>query len=221
MIKKLILLSLLSTIIFAKQHTLKYDVSFGIFSTIGNITSYYKQTGNRYEIEAVIRTTGLASRLSGGMVEKYKSKGSIVNGKLVPEIFIKEKKSSKIEKKRVFRFDHTNKIVYRKKLNKSEKRYDFYASNDILTLFVNSSETIINSPKGNLLRFYAIGSSKNDGLITVQKRGDGKFAVVINQDIFSSKKGELVVDIQKSGIWEKAVLKDVMLYGDITGKLKQ
>ena len=43
--------------------------------------------------------------------------------------------------------------------------------------------------------------------------------VIINQKIFSSKKGELYIDIDKDGLCTTAVLKDVIFFGDITGRM--
>ncbi len=221
MLKKILITAVLVGSMWAKQTVLKYDVGFGIFSNIGTITSYFDENANTYKIKAVVATSGLASSLSGGLIERYESYGKIIDGILVPTKYIKSEKTKDKHKIRTYTFDHTNQVVYYKRSGKAKVRYDFYTHNDILTLFINSSEVIRNSPKGKLLKFKAVGSSKDDGLITVKKRADGKFAVVINQDIFSSKKGELIVDIDGSGIWKKAVLKDVMMYGDITAKIRK
>ncbi len=221
MLNKLFIILALVGSIWAKQTVLKYDVSFGIFSDIGTVTSYFDKSANTYKIKAVVATSGLASSLSGGLVERYESYGDIIDGKLVPTKYIKSEKTKDKHKIRTYTFDHDAKVVYYHRNGKKKVKYDFYATEDLMTLFINSSEQIRNSPTGKLLKFKAVGSSKDNGLITVKKRTDGKFAVVINQDIFSSKKGELVVDIDKAGIWTKAVLKDVMMYGDITGKLRK
>jgi hypothetical protein len=221
MLNKILIIVALVGSIWAKQTVLKYDVSFGIFSDIGTITSYFDENANTYKIKAVVATSGLASSLSGGLVERYESYGNIIDGILVPTKYIKQEKTKNKHKIRTYTFDHINKVVYYHRNGKKKVKYSFYTQNDLLTLFINSSETIRNSPKGKLLKFKAVGSSKDDGLITVQKRDDGKFAVVINQDIFNSKKGELVVDIDRTGIWKKAVLKDVMMYGDIKAKIRK
>ncbi len=221
MFKKVLIIIAIVGSIYAKQTVLKYDVSFGIFSDIGTITSYFDKSASTYKIKAIVATSGLASSLSGGLVEQYESVGNIIDGKLVPTKYVKSAKTKSKHKIRTYTFDHINKVVYYQRSGKEKVKYKFYTKEDVLTLFINSSETIRNSPAGKLLKFKAVGSSKNDGLITVQKRADGKFAIVINQDIFNSKKGELVVDIQSSGIWKKAVLKDVMMYGDITAKIRK
>ena len=47
---------------------------------------------------------------------------------------------------------------------------------------------------------------------------DGIFVkVVLNEPIFSSSKGELLIYLDSDGLAVKAVLEDVLLFGDIVG----
>ena len=43
--------------------------------------------------------------------------------------------------------------------------------------------------------------------------------VIINDDIFASEKGELLVNLRDDGIVQQAVLKDVLFFGDIRGEI--
>jgi hypothetical protein len=48
---------------------------------------------------------------------------------------------------------------------------------------------------------------------------DGEFLkVVLNDRIFSSAQGELLISLGTDGLSEKAILEDVLLFGDIVGK---
>ena len=42
--------------------------------------------------------------------------------------------------------------------------------------------------------------------------------VILNDRIFASAKGELLINLDSSGLCEKAILEDVLLFGDIVGK---
>jgi hypothetical protein len=42
--------------------------------------------------------------------------------------------------------------------------------------------------------------------------------VIIHQKIFASNRGELMLAIGKDGIVEKAVLKDLVMFGDLVAK---
>jgi hypothetical protein len=81
--------------------------------------------------------------------------------------------------------------------------------------------------------YYAIGGDKKDGRIDIvapegqpletikNKLGntDGKFLkVIINDSIFSSAKGELLIHLDSDKVCSKAILEDVLLFGDIVGK---
>jgi hypothetical protein len=46
---------------------------------------------------------------------------------------------------------------------------------------------------------------------------DNILLVNINQKIFSSSKGELIIVLAKDGLCQKATLKDVSFFGDIRG----
>ena len=114
----------------------------------------------------------------------------------------------------------------------SVKDLKYFASNDLLSLFFNIKHIIPNLDKGNTYKLKAVGANKNNGLINIiipsgneykslekdlNIKSSEKFIVQINQKIFSSKKGELFISLNKFGICNKAVLKDVVMFGDIVG----
>jgi len=231
--KKIIFLILVLCVgLNAKIISATYKISFGIFGTIGvskaKLIINKKQT---YKILIEARATGIAKILSRGRVEKYQSEGKVIDGLLVPDKYIVTviKKSKKREK--IYLFDHKNKKVKKitikieyNKINKSEEYLKYYAKNDILTLFFN------------LKHLFAVGANKKNGKINIliptnkklknlqkilkEKKGHF-FIVFINQKIFSSKRGELFLNLNKDGICTKAVLKDVIFFGDIRGKLQK
>ena len=82
------------------------------------------------------------------------------------------------------------------------------------------------------IRLIAVGASDKDGKIDINSHVDGSIAklleennhllsVVLNQKIFASQKGEMFINLNDDGICTSALLKDVIMFGDIRGKLKK
>lgn len=241
----------LSLNLFANTINIKYKISFGIFGKIGEAHASLKTNENNqtYEINLFAKTTGLAKSLSGNRQEHFTSKGVIFNDKkfknyLLPSIYIhevKRKKSGKIKiDKKVFNFNHLKKEViltrYRSFGDKSEKPqvkiFDYYAQNDLLSLFFNFEKFNV---KKNHFALSAVGANKKDGRVDIVKTQDRQkkqvqryldtklnpYIILINQKIFSSKRGELYLVLNEKGYAKKAILKDVIFFGDIVGEIDE
>ncbi|MDP3292949.1 MAG: DUF3108 domain-containing protein, partial [Sulfuricurvum sp.] len=67
-----------------------------------------------------------------------------------------------------------------------------------------------------------INFPRDEALTQMQEKLDikqGDFVkVVLNDRIFSSAQGELLINLDEQGLCEKAILEDVLLFGDIVGK---
>ncbi len=243
--KKIILFLFVIFTVFAEAKTIKatYKVSFGIFGSIGKATALFEVKDKRYHISVSAKATGLAKVLSGGRVESYESKGRVVDGILVPDIYRGVTKTNSKRSEKIYYFLHKQKRVDLLKIrekdgkeSKSEESLKYYADNDILTLFFNIREFLNDFHFRGKKVLYAVGANKKDGRVDIiapsgerlkklksdlgKKRGN--FLIVfINQKIFASKRGELFLDINDEGIVTKAVLKDVILFGDIRGVLEK
>ncbi len=239
---------------FAKDITATYRVSFGIFGQIGIAKTSLHVEGGRYKINIVAKSTGFASFVSGGRTEFYESKGEVVDGVLVPDVYKKvvqknvninnsfDKESKTVIKKYtlIYKFNHEDKKVIATKIktkgkNRSEHSevLKFYAKNDILSLFFNFKKLFPNLTITKKYLLHAVGADKKSGdiqLFPLSKKEfsgliDGKLdnlkfmKVILSDKIFASKKGELYLALNTDGICEKAVLKDVILFGDIRGEL--
>jgi hypothetical protein len=118
---------------------------------------------------------------------------------------------------------------------RSFSKFKYYAKDDILTLFFNytGNNRLFNKQK---ITLFAVGGNGEDGRVDIVRFKQNEIAkmqkflnttekviakIIINQKIFSSKRGELIVSINKDRVCQKAVLKDVVLFGDIRGKLVQ
>lgn len=116
----------------------------------------------------------------------------------------------------------------------SSETLDYFSSNDLLSLFFNMNKFVPNFNQGSNYSLTAIGASKDKGKIDIiiprgekykdlenslEIESSKKFIAYINQKIFSSKRGELFISLNDYGICNKAVLKDVLLFGDIIGEM--
>lgn len=128
-----------------------------------------------------------------------------------------------IFKTRIKKFD--GKLILKEKT-----KLDFNASDDLLSLFFNFKQKTNNFNIKNEQIFNAVGAGKNGKLSVIKMDTKSQidtfsdkfgydFIVIINQKIFSSKKGELFVRLDENGICTKAVLKDVLFFGDIKGSI--
>jgi hypothetical protein len=150
---------------------------------------------------------------------------------------------SKTEIKRyilIYKFNHKNKEIYSTKIkirgkSRSEdtQRVKFYTKDDLLSLFFNFKKLFPTLDIKKHYTLHAVGANKDNGKIDLLplKKGDFKrlisgdlsklklMKVILSDKIFASKKGELYLGLDKNGLCEKAVLKDVILFGDIRGEL--
>jgi hypothetical protein len=139
-----------------------------------------------------------------------------------------------------YRIDHQKKRVTKTSIRKKggkvyrneSKVLDFYSKDDLLTLYFNLPNRV-NLDKAETYALTAVGAEKQNGKVKVivpeekeihryeESLGKGDFrylTAIVYQKLFQSNKGELMLAIGKDGIAEKAVLKDLILYGDLVAK---
>ena len=121
-------------------------------------------------------------------------------------------------------------IAYTETKKEKEEKLDRYTKNDLLTLFFNLKNILGGSLDDvKLTKLYAAGTSKRDKYIQIytpiepelsnirkELGNDGYIlAVELNQKIFLSKKGNLLLKLNDEGICTKAILKEVLSLGDV------
>ncbi len=249
--KIFILLILITTFLFSQTKLVeaKYKINYSGFLPLGVAHTYLKIDGDSYEIEVKAHAIGLAKILSNNRTEIYKSYGKIIDKEFYPSKFIKIKSDNSKKRVRMYKFLHKEKKVFvdekrEKKLikydsnfkktftikkEKREEFLDYYASQDVLSLFFNLKNILFNYEKNINYTKKAIGANKTKGEISIilpsekieelNTPNDIHLIVYINQKIFSSKKGELLISLNQDGFCNKAILKDVLLFGDIVGKM--
>ncbi len=218
----------------AKSLSATYEVSFGVFDTLGIADARYDvREDGTYSIRIEARTVGIAQTLSNNRVEIYESHGTVQNGRLVPQKYAKTRRTDAKKSIKIYTFDHETKTVWRENIDSDDwdrVKNEYYASEDILTLFFNF-HLYLDSREDRSL--YAVGGNKKDGRIDIVfPRGEalasireklgvsgGEFLkVILNDRIFASEKGELLINLGREGLCENALLEDVLFFGDIVGK---
>lgn len=109
----------------------------------------------------------------------------------------------------------------------------YYAKDDLLSLFFNIRTYLKGIPRGKQKITQAAGAKDDKGEMLIKNPAGAKrlelaelmpqnedrfITVVINQDIFSSDKGELYINLDSNYLAEEAMLKDVLLFGDVRGR---
>lgn len=222
----------------------EFAIEYGFFKELGEAKATLESDGKSYSIRIDARTQGLAKFLSRDRKESYNSQGFVEGGLFVPVRFIQQKEYSNRQDVTVYYFDHLKKMITKEKnkyesghlLSKSKEFLEYYAKNDILTLYFNVAENLKNINFGEHMIYHAVGANQKDGRVDIISPDSGKLkevvescgsyidsrylVVVINQKIFQSSNGELFIMFDKHGETKKAVLKNVILFGDIRGVAK-
>jgi len=245
---------LLPVFLFAQTITAKYEITYGGFLNLGEAYASLSINENRYKIKIEAHTTGMAKVLTNNRVEIYESTGIYQDEIFIPKQFIKTKKDDFKQHIKTYSFDTQNKKVHIKEFKEetqsipqtdftkkikhitkeSSSNLDYFANNDLLSLFFNLEKLLGGFTPANNYELKAVGANKTKGkidiLIPSGKKSEElnkslhieskvKFIAYINQKIFSSKRGELLISLNKHNFCNKAVLKDVLLFGDISGEI--
>jgi hypothetical protein len=234
MTRLLLILSVIFGLGEAKLLTATYEVSYGIFEAMGIAEARMEiKEDQTYAIRIEARTTGLARVLSNNRIETHESYGVVKNGMLIPKKYVKIRRTDSKRTTKIYTFDHAEKTVWEENIQNDEwekVKNPFYAPDDVLSLFFNFKNHLsVRKDRP----FFVVGGNKKDGRIDVRfpkndtlnemktklqsTRGDF-FKVILNDKIFSSANGELLINLDHEGLCEKAILEDVLFFGDIVGK---
>lgn len=238
--KRLLIVAILflgiSDLVSAKVTQLDYKATFGIFGTVGTIKNQLTQNAKTYTIKTKVQLAGLAKVLLGGQVEDYVSKGHMRKGLMVSDSYtMTTTKKDKITKKE-YTINHRKKYVT-KRIRKWQKgklvkdttqKLSFYAKDDLLTLYFNLGKAV--NKKGGKKLFTSVGLEKQKGKVQITVPSNAKQAeyykrnlgndaqiyakALIYQKNFRKKKGDILLAVADDGFIKKAVIKDVLFYGD-------
>ncbi len=260
--KKFLLLFLLSLApLFAKSMEVKYDITFSFFGKIGESIVKYETIGNHYKITVTAVTMGITAKLTSNRIETYISEGKIINNILRPDTFISSKKSDKKIRIKTYRFDHQNQIVIldintTKIKNKrsfnlqtlsiietkkevkyhSSKTYNFYATDDTLSLFFNTPAYLGDTLESQSKEVRAIGINKDGSGINItipslkreQKirkmiavaHSHKFYTIDVSKDILTKDDaaGELIISMDEKNMPSAVLMENIAFFGDIKAK---
>ena len=228
---------LFTSLLQAETITADYKVEFGIIGEIGIANAVLTKDERTYEIDVELKATGMAATLSGNRRERHISKGHIENGMMVADYYQITKWYGSKMSTQLYSINHKEKSVKSafkrwkngKLVKDKNVTLDFYAKDDLLTLYFNLDKKIADKTLPKSYVFKAVGAEKQNGEVEVVipseldeykealgESSDSWYArAIIHQNIFSSDKGELLLRIGNDGITQKAVLKDLLFFGDI------
>lgn len=239
--KKLLLTLIFTffTFLSAGNMNVNYGVRFGVLGELGIASVRLDESGKNYTIDINAKTTGMVRVMSSNRQERHTSHGHIVEGKYIADSYNVHISYGNKVKDKTYIINHKTRQVTKRIIKKENgkvvsdevEKLDFYSPNDLLSIYMNIPKLIL--PSGNTsktYRFKAVGAENQDGSIEIfvpslsqlpkykQELGDGAkwyFKAIINQPIFASKRGEFMIAMDKQGVTNKAVLQDLILFGDL------
>ena len=225
----------------AKNIEADYSVEFGIVGEVARVHATLTADHKFYTLDANVSAVGvIAKTVTDNLKERHISKGHIVNGLLMTDMYQMIKSYGDYTSTTIYTVKHRKKKVTRqyikwkkgKKIINEKVTLGYYGRDDMMTLFLNLPKHIKNKHKSKNYRFSVVGADRKNGRVDVTipsgnslkqikslvdegKKGDWYSKVVMHRKLYQSKKGELDVRIGKEGIVEKAVLKDLIFFGDV------
>lgn len=226
---------LFSVTLSAKTEHINYRATFGIFGTVGTIHNTLTTDSKHYKIETTVKLAGMAKGIMGDQIEHYVSKGHMVKGMMVSDDYTMTSTKKNQKKVKNYHIDHVRKHVtkrYRKWVNgklvhEEKQTLPFYATNDLLTLYFNMNHAI--KKKGKVYTMKAVGLEKQKGVVEVTVPIDAESSSYaqdlgatadwyakarIVQENFRKNSGDILLSVAKDGFIKKAVIKDILMFGD-------
>lgn len=175
-------LLLLAGILEAQSVNTRYDVEMSVLGSVGYADVTLTKNSDTYEIKLVATTTGVAATLLKNRVEIFISRGRIVEGRYIPDIFVKRKETTNKIKEERYYFNHERKEIHLKeeskkfytplfsskiktKISTNERKLDKYRQNDVLSSYLNTKTNCNVLEK--LFKLTAVGAHDDENDITV------------------------------------------------------
>jgi len=228
----------------------KYEVSFSIFGKIGEVQMERQLHNDGYLISLAAQTTGTAASLSNNRTERYISQGKVIDGVMRPDVLVKERKRDDKTRYKIYRFDHENKTVQyetitqetvidrsfdvmnmqfiaekRTVFSQSEATYDYYAKDDIVSLYFNSGYYLSKMHEGESKELHAVGikgDKRKNGAVLITKleaeETNKSFAITIDEEIFQEGGGTLYFSQDPDIFPHTAEMRNIMIFGNVEGR---
>jgi len=230
-----------SPLVSARNIEADYSAEFGIVGEVARAHATLTSKGKAYTLDAFISAVGIiAKTVTDNLKERHISNGHIVNGLLVTDVYQMIKSYGMYSSTTIYRVDHKKKRVTRHYIKWKKNReiinekvtLGYYGINDLMTLFLNLPKQIKKKHKSKNYRFTVVGADRKNGRVDViipsdnalkqmkdlvgeGKKEDWYSKIVMYRKLYNSQKGELEVRLGKEGLVDKAVLKDLIFFGDV------
>lgn len=212
--KFLLILFFLTSSIFAREVSTRYDVHVTMFGHVGYADFTLSENGNEYEAKLVAKTIDIAATLLKNRIETFTSRGKIINGIYTPSVFIKTKDTTKRKRIQTYSFDQNNKevkLVEEKTKTVNKTRFDTesfqfvtreveqksrkeeilerFIGNDTLSAYLNSKHGCSFGEKNHAI--FAIGAHNDKNNVSYQcLEGKTKETALLNfsngvQDVYN------------------------------------
>ncbi len=240
MYKILLLIAFIFVSLNAKTVTENYSVEFGIIGEIAKVQASMKTKKNRYVIEANLTVVGLiANKVTDNLRERHISTGHMKKGRYITDMYQMIKSYATYTVTTIYRTNHKKKNVTREykkwengKLIKHKKvTLGYYGTSDLTNIFLNLSQYRKQKP-GKTYKKKVVGADKKNGTVLLslpnkkqeismkkvlgkKKKGEWYAKLIMQRQIYDSKKGELQLKMGSDGMLEIAVLKDLIFFGDV------
>jgi hypothetical protein len=225
----------------AKSIHVDYTIEFGIFGEVAQAKATLVSSKKRYTIEANVTAIGyMAKVISKNLKERHISKGYIKNRLLFSNMYQMIKSYGIYKSTTIYQVDHKKRSVTKhykrwkkkKKESDAKMRLGYYAPDDLISFFLNLSKHIKEKYQYRKYTFKVTGADRKNGRVDViippkkdllemkkllggLSEGEWYARVIMYRKLYHSKKGELLVRIGRTGLVEKAVLKDLIFFGDV------
>ncbi|WP_345975157.1 hypothetical protein [Sulfurimonas sp. HSL3-7] len=244
----LFIMILMTNLIYASTTTVQYDVDLSAVGTIGKASMSKVQQNGNYVITLHAQAIGIAAKMTKERSDTYISQGTFDGDEFVPDVLVVKRETNDKVKYTVYTFDHINKVVQKEntqikrvssnsldikslrivatekeEFSFSSKTNEYYARNDIVSLFFNSRHYMASMSAGERKTLRAVGIKSDEGEVMVtlpakEVSNNDLFGVAIDKDNFENGKGELLVSLDADGFPSIATINDIALYGDVVGK---
>ncbi|HUH42089.1 MAG TPA: DUF3108 domain-containing protein [Sulfurimonas sp.] len=231
----------------AQTFSSRYEVEVTLFQKVGYADVLFIEDGQNYEIKLIATTIGAAATLLKHRTETFTSKGKIIDGRYVPDVFIKTKETTNRSRTQTYYFNHekreiklikeqtklvrksTFSLKTKTKSSREEKIEDEYIQDDSLSVYLNTRANCNN--KKREYQLYAIGANndKNSILVSCLDKNKGseisslqESDYLYNLNVEPFDKSDSIVDVlvalDSDGMLKEAYMDDIFWVGNIRAK---
>lgn len=221
-----------------------YHVEYGIIGKVADVNVTYHNDGRTFRIDAFVSAYGyLANLMTHHLREHHISRGRVKRGMLYTDRYEMHKRYGLYRSTTIYRNNYKRGVLVRsyrrdkqgKKEFFSTVRLPYFSHHDLLTFFLNLPRSTTHMKSGQCKRFIVTGADRKRGRVdfclpslSQEKRYEKllvirhpehpslTFAkVIMHRQLYRSKQGELEIAIDREGVVHKAVLEDVLFFGDV------